>query len=208
VKARVGQQKKRASRSLNRVADALRQTSHHLDEEDQQKLGDYAEQAAHWVEEFSGYLQEHEVDDLLREVENFGRRRPEIFVGGAFLVGFLAARFFKSTSRGGEWEDEEFPAAGSAAGAVHTQPAETWNPAPASPAMAGAGALETPAPVSTAPAQPPTPSAVSAESQAWLNAATGDAPRAAGTTGTLAEDLDDTDDTEVDTGTASRRTRG
>jgi hypothetical protein len=39
------------------------------------------------------------VDDLLREAEEFARRDPALFLGVAFTLGVLGARFLKSSGR-------------------------------------------------------------------------------------------------------------
>jgi hypothetical protein len=46
----------------------------------------------------TAYLEEHDLEDLVYEAEDFARRKPELFVGGAFTLGLLAARFMKSTA--------------------------------------------------------------------------------------------------------------
>jgi hypothetical protein len=50
------------------------------------------------LERFSGYLSEREVGDLVYEAEDYARRHSAYFVGGAFLLGLLGARFLKSST--------------------------------------------------------------------------------------------------------------
>jgi hypothetical protein len=69
-----------------------------LQEKDQPALAQYANQAADQIERFSHYLQERDVDQLLGEAQRFARRQPTLFLGGAFALGLLAARFLKSSS--------------------------------------------------------------------------------------------------------------
>jgi hypothetical protein len=57
------------------------------------------DRAAGGVSEISSYLRDRNVDDMLADAEDFARRQPELFLGGAFALGMLAARFFKSSSR-------------------------------------------------------------------------------------------------------------
>src|SRR5215217_3478282 len=68
----------------------------------QQKASEYAEQgrekAAEQAERLSGYLSERDANELLREVEDFARNRPAVFLGGAFAIGIAAARFLKSSA--------------------------------------------------------------------------------------------------------------
>lgn len=98
AKSTVSEQKEQAANQLHGVAQALRQTSDQLREQDQGMFANYSNQAADQVERLSGYLQEREVSDLVHEAENFARRQPELFIGGAFTLGLLAARFLKSSA--------------------------------------------------------------------------------------------------------------
>ena len=54
--------------------------------------------AAEKAEEFSTYLAEKNIDELLFDFENFARRKPEIFLGTAFVGGLLLGRFIKSSN--------------------------------------------------------------------------------------------------------------
>jgi hypothetical protein len=62
-------------------------------------------QAAHYIREASGQIQsvantirERDVRELVGEVQEFARRQPTIFFGGAVVLGFAALRFLKSTA--------------------------------------------------------------------------------------------------------------
>ncbi len=100
AKGQLASQKERAAGTLGSVAQALRQTGQHLQEQDQGSIGQYADRAADQVERFSGHLRERNVDELTSEAEDFARRRPALFLGGAFALGLLGARFLKSSSSG------------------------------------------------------------------------------------------------------------
>ena len=93
------EQKTRAADGLGSVASALRQTGDNLSSGDQTQFGDLAHRAADAVERFSGDLRDKDIDELLYQAEDFARREPEVFLGGAVLLGLLAARFFKASSR-------------------------------------------------------------------------------------------------------------
>jgi len=99
VKSQLSSQKDRATDGLGTIAQALRQTGDQLRTQDQAVVSQYVEQAAQAVESFSGYLRDKQVDDLVLEVENLARRQPAVFLGGAFALGFLAARFLKSSGQ-------------------------------------------------------------------------------------------------------------
>jgi hypothetical protein len=36
---------------------------------------------------------------MVRNVEDFARRQPALFIGGAFMLGLLGARFLKSSAQ-------------------------------------------------------------------------------------------------------------
>lgn len=85
---------------LEGVAHALRDVGDQLHNQEQDMLARYSDQAAQRIEQFHDYLDERTVDDLVADTEDFARRRPEIFLGGAFAIGLLVGRFLKSSSGG------------------------------------------------------------------------------------------------------------
>jgi hypothetical protein len=58
----------------------------------------YTESLSQQVEKLSGYLESQDLRGLMTDVEKFARRNPAIFLGGAFALGILAARFLKSSN--------------------------------------------------------------------------------------------------------------
>jgi len=100
VISKLDDQKERAAGSLDSVAQALRQTGQQFRDQDQQPFGQVAESAAEMVDRFSGFLSERDIRQLIGEAENFARRQPALFIGGAFGLGLLAARFLKSSGDG------------------------------------------------------------------------------------------------------------
>ena len=61
-------------------------------------IRDRADQAAERAEQLSGYLTRSDADRILRDVEDFGRRRPWAVIAGGALLGVAAARFLKASS--------------------------------------------------------------------------------------------------------------
>lgn len=100
AKDQLATQKERASGELSGVSRALRQTGSQLKEQEQGSFGQYAEQAAGQTERLSDYLHEKDADQLIGDVEDFARSRPSVFLGGAVVLGVVAARFLKSSSGG------------------------------------------------------------------------------------------------------------
>lgn len=93
------EQKTRAAEGLGSVASALRQTGESLRSGDQAQIGQFADRAAEAVDRFSEELRNKDVNELLYEAERFARREPELFLGGAVLLGLVAARFMKASGR-------------------------------------------------------------------------------------------------------------
>ncbi len=96
--SQISSQKEKAADGLGNVAQAIRQTSDQLRENDQAGVADYVEKAAQSVEKFSSYLRDRDLDEIVNGIEQFARREPALFIGGAFTVGLLAARFLRSSS--------------------------------------------------------------------------------------------------------------
>jgi hypothetical protein len=97
--ARLGEQVGRAAERLGGVSQAVHAVGRQLREQDDDAMAAWAERAAEQVDRFSGYLRGKDVDELLYEGERFARRQPALFLGGAFALGLLAARFLKSSGR-------------------------------------------------------------------------------------------------------------
>jgi len=98
VSSRLSGQKAQAAQSLGGVAQALRLTGQQLREQDQAGVTVYIDRVASQVERFSSYIEQHDVGELVGEVEHFARRQPALFLGGAFVLGLLGARFLKSSA--------------------------------------------------------------------------------------------------------------
>lgn len=91
--------KERAASTLSTLAGTIRESGQNLRQE-QPQIASLTDQAAERVEGISEYIRQHDVRELVGEVESFARREPAIFLGAAFAVGFLAARFLKASSTG------------------------------------------------------------------------------------------------------------
>ena len=96
-------QKNKATDGLGTVASAVRQTTDRLRSDNHDTVAHYAEQAADQIERLSERIRGKDVSELLNDAQQLARRRPALFVGGAFAVGLLGARFMKSSA---ESDDE------------------------------------------------------------------------------------------------------
>jgi hypothetical protein len=89
---------------LTSVADSLKQVGGSLREADDETgitelTAKYGESLANQIEQISNYFERKDVREMMRDVEGFARRNPALFIGGAFTLGLLAARFLKSSSQ-------------------------------------------------------------------------------------------------------------
>lgn len=55
-----------------------------------------AQQVADQVEGLANQLRHKDLNTLTRDVSNFARNNPALFIGGAALLGFAATRFLKA----------------------------------------------------------------------------------------------------------------
>ena len=99
VKSQLANQKHDASQRLTPITVALRETAQQLRKQGQAPVAQYADKTSDQVERFSGYLRETEVDEMVDQARGFARSRPAIFLGSAVALGFLGARFLKSSSQ-------------------------------------------------------------------------------------------------------------
>lgn len=98
------ERKNTVATGLTSVADSLRQVGDNLhtggvqDNQIANLTAKYSGSLASQVEKLSGYLENKDLREVMRDVETFARRNPAIFLGGAFALGLLAARFLKSSN--------------------------------------------------------------------------------------------------------------
>jgi hypothetical protein len=79
------------------VAEALRRSGESLQEENG-GAARVVNGTADRVERLGGYLEQRRGGEIMRDVENFARRRPLLIAGAGVLVGVVAARFVKASS--------------------------------------------------------------------------------------------------------------
>jgi hypothetical protein len=101
--AKLDEQKSTLSTGLMHVADNIRELGTNLSGTDQQDpltriAADYSETAAEKLRTAADYFNTHDISTMYRDVEGLARRNPAVFVGGAFALGLIAARFLKSSS--------------------------------------------------------------------------------------------------------------
>ncbi len=97
VNARLSSQKDRALDGVGGLTEAIRQTSRSLRDNQHDTIAQYLEQAVGQVDQFAQTLRNKDIRELMLGAQQLARRRPAMFVGSAFAIGLLSARFFKSS---------------------------------------------------------------------------------------------------------------
>ena len=93
------QTKNRAADSLTSLSQTLQEICQKLQAQGLSPISGYVHQSHQAVDRLSNHLRSHEVSELVREVEDYARHNPTMFITGVFTGGFLAGRFFRSSAR-------------------------------------------------------------------------------------------------------------
>jgi len=91
------EQRNRAADGIAALGDALRQSARALDQSGG-TMGRYADQAAQQVGDFASTLRDRSWNEVVTDVEDFGRRWPLAFIAAAVGAGFVAGRFLMSSA--------------------------------------------------------------------------------------------------------------
>lgn len=91
-------QKARATEQLDQIASNVRRSTERLRAERHDVVATALERAVDQLERFSAQLRDRDMDELLADLERFGRRRPALFLGTSFAAGLMLARFAKASN--------------------------------------------------------------------------------------------------------------
>ncbi|MFN6962412.1 MAG: hypothetical protein ACK4S4_01470 [Pyrinomonadaceae bacterium] len=103
----IDEKKTTLATGLTSVADSLKQVGDSLgtnaggENQLARFAAEYGRAAADRVERLGRYFETHDTRQMVRDVESFARRNPAVFIGAAFGLGLLAARFLKSSKPDG-----------------------------------------------------------------------------------------------------------
>jgi hypothetical protein len=100
VGTRVDSQLGRGADVLGQVSQAIRRSGDEL-RSDQPQIASFADTAAEQVDRASQYLRQTDFQGVVRGAEDFARRQPAVFLGGALALGLVASRFLKASPSGG-----------------------------------------------------------------------------------------------------------
>jgi hypothetical protein len=93
------QRTNKAGQQARKMAQALRQSGETLRSQGEaQQAAEVANGAADRIERLGGYLERTSGGALLRDVEDFSRRRPWMIAGVGLMAGLAASRFLKASS--------------------------------------------------------------------------------------------------------------
>ncbi len=100
----LGDQKTNLAAGINTIAESVRHIGEDLQNGGEKNqvaafAGQYGSSLADQIEKVSHYVEGKDFREIARDAEQFARRNPAVFVGGAFALGLLTARIFKSSGR-------------------------------------------------------------------------------------------------------------
>jgi hypothetical protein len=103
VKSRVGTEVDRrsteAGQQVSQQASDLRSVAQQLRSDGKDAPARMVDQVADRVERTGHWLTESDGQQLLNDIEDFGRRNPWAVMAGGLALGFLASRFLKASSQ-------------------------------------------------------------------------------------------------------------
>ena len=112
VGTKVESQLGRGADVLGQVSQAIRQSGEQL-RTDQPQIASFADTAAEQVDRASRYLRETDFQGVLRGAEDFARRQPAVFLGGALALGLVASRFLRASPPAGSQAGSRYGSYGS-----------------------------------------------------------------------------------------------
>ena len=122
LRGQINSRSTQVGEQLGSTAQAMRRASVQLREEGKEGPAKIVAGLAERGERLGSYLSRADGDQLLRDIEDLGRKQPWLFVGASAVVGFLASRFVKASSSS-RYESHGGPNAGSLAPSL---PASTY----------------------------------------------------------------------------------
>ncbi len=97
VEAAATHQKSRGADYIGAIAGAMNRSANEFESEVPQ-AAHYIRQASEQISGFADTVRQRDVRELLGDVQDFARRQPTLFFGGAVILGFAALRFLKSAT--------------------------------------------------------------------------------------------------------------
>jgi uncharacterized protein YjbJ (UPF0337 family) len=98
VRTQIDQRTTQVGEQVTSQASDVRSVAQQLREQGKDKPAQYVEQAADRIEGLGSYLKNADADEVLHQIEDFGRQRPWAVIASGLGLGFLASRFLKASS--------------------------------------------------------------------------------------------------------------
>jgi hypothetical protein len=99
VQKQVDERTDQAGEKVSGTADDVRSVAEELRKQGKDGPAKLADQAADQAEKVGSYLSGTGPEQMLHDVEDFGRSRPWALLAGGLVAGAVAARFLKASSR-------------------------------------------------------------------------------------------------------------
>lgn len=118
-------QKGAAADQAESLSTVFRKMAKEFDAQDQSYFSGYANNIARTTDSISQRLREQNLDSLMYQLQDYSRRQPAVFLGGAIAAGFFLARFLnssqqRSSSHSSSGSSASTPTTTSSAGATTT----------------------------------------------------------------------------------------
>lgn len=91
------EKKARVAEEIGVFSNAIRKASGKLHEEEHGSIASYVDVAAEQLDRCRQSLESKEINEIVDDVQDFARRRPEVVYGGMFVAGLAAMRFLKAS---------------------------------------------------------------------------------------------------------------
>lgn len=99
VAVEVDNRSTQAGEQLHSTAADARSVADELRKQGKDRPAQLADRAAEQAERLGGYLRDSDGQNILRDVEDFGRSKPWALAAGGLVLGFAASRLLKASSR-------------------------------------------------------------------------------------------------------------
>ncbi|SFB29026.1 hypothetical protein SAMN05216266_107283 [Amycolatopsis marina] len=124
LRGQAQEQTKRVTESLHRLGDQVTALAQGRPQE-AGRLADYVDQAAGEIQQAADRVETRGFDGVVRDTENFARRRPGAFLAAAAATGFLAGRALRGGSEAHQ-EQEHQGRERQFSGDGHREPGDSW----------------------------------------------------------------------------------
>lgn len=94
-------QKAAAAEQAEKVSTVLHKMADEFEEQHQPYFSDCLHELAHRSDQVSRTLRERDLQSLVEQTRDYGRRHPALFLGGAVAAGFMLSRFLRSSAEHG-----------------------------------------------------------------------------------------------------------